>query len=148
MILAAALAGGLSAQSGYYDPEPKDRPDSNGNSTADKRWSLVGRGADDGLPVYIDTQTLEYRPSGAEAEYAWVWLDFTQKDGGYMLVRWQIHRTNGHIRVLSFLVYGPNRELLKSDYKPSEWVEMPPGSVGEMICQRVFPKGKRRASDV
>jgi len=142
-ILAAALvAGGLHAQAGYYDPEPDARP----NTSVDSRWSLVTYTAEENLPVYIDTETLQYRPSAAEAEYAWVWVNFIQKNGSQLLARYQIHRTNGHMRVLSAAVYGANRELVWSDYKPQAWQEYAPGSVGELVQRRVFPR--KRRSDV
>jgi hypothetical protein len=127
IMAAALLAAGLHAQTDYYAPE--------------SRWVLGGNDAKDN-PFYLDSQTLRYRP--ADPDYCMVWVKFTQKDGGYMLMHYEFHRTNGGGRehYLSGAGYSAAGEMTQSTNSPGAWEEVIPGSVGEGILRRIFSAGR------
>jgi hypothetical protein len=117
--IAAALAGGLSA--------------------AD-RWTEVAD-ATNGDRFFLDYQSIEYHLASPD-DRATVWEKTTQSSGKSNLDHLELNRTTKSFRILSFVEYGSDGNVLRTIYSPGTWVEVIPDSISEMIFNVIFPPAK------
>jgi hypothetical protein len=83
--------------------------------------------------VYIDTETLQ-----RTSELVTVWEKFTESSGVFSLMRTEIRR-NHQSRVTAYYKYSASGDLLQHLTTPTEWGDVPPGSLQETVNQYFFP---------
>jgi len=116
LVTVAALATGVSAETR-------------------SRWLEIGQN-NEGEKIYVDSKTVEYPVYRDAARKDWVifWWKVTKHDGSQRVTRFQIKRSTRQSRSLASVRYSATGEVTESDSTPTEFIQIIPDTVGEMLC--------------
>ena|SRR5215813_3178690 len=117
-----------------------------GGLGAADRWKLYAYSQDQPPFIYYyDSETLRYRGTSREPNCncdAVVWTKTMNPNGTYRMARWELHRPSNMMRRLEAVEYNASGDVTDAKPEPSEWTELVPESVGELLFNAIFP-GRR-----